>query len=406
MRMLRCCVLISVLASLVSLASAQIGTATITGRVTDPTGAVIPNVAITVVKTDTNFQFAATSNDDGLFRVQSLQPGTYKVTFEANGFKRLIRDSIDLRLGDVLPVDTIMQVGNVSESVEVTAAPPLLETETSATGALVEGEVLHKLPLYQRYINSTLNLVPGLSMGGYGYGGSLGAYHLAGQRSGAIGIFEDGVNGNEQTQGQTTIKPVQNSVEEVKVLTTTLPAEYGHSAGGVISVVKKSGTNELHGLAADYGRTRRMQHRLFFDNLKTSDPRPGFPNGIPTWFMEPEANVSGPISIPKIYDGRNKTFFFFGYQKLIEKKAAQVIVNTPTDAMKGGDFNFGGKGYQLYDPASTAQLADGTWTRSPLPGNIVPASRFDPVARKILGYNPWVSPNAPGLLPRRVRNPI
>ena len=226
-------------ASLVSLASAQIGTATITGRVTDPTGAVIPNVAITVVKTDTNFQFAATSNDDGLFRVQSLQPGTYKVTFEANGFKRLIRDSIDLRLGDVLPVDTIMQVGNVSESVEVTAAPPLLETETSATGALVEGEVLHKLPLYQRYINSTLNLVPGLSMGGYGYGGSLGAYHLAGQRSGAIGIFEDGVNGNEQTQGQTTIKPVQNSVEEVKVLTTTLPAEYGHSAGGVISVVKE-----------------------------------------------------------------------------------------------------------------------------------------------------------------------
>ena len=161
-------------------------------------------------------------------------------------------------------------------------------------------------------------------MGGYGYGGSLGSYHFAGQRNGAIGIFEDGVNG-EQTQGLTTIKPVQNSVEEVKVLTTTLPAEYGHSAGGVISVVKKSGTNQLHGLASDFGRTRNMQHRLFFDNLKTSDPRPGFPNGLPTWFMMPEANVSGPVFIPKVSDGRNKTFFFFGYQKLIEKKAAQVI---------------------------------------------------------------------------------
>src|SRR5207249_10750364 len=130
---------------------------------------------------------------------------------------------------------------------------------------------------------------------GYAYGGCICGYHLAGQRSGHLGIFEDGVVGNDQFDGTGTIKPVQNSVSEVKVLTTALPAEYGHSAGGVINVVKKTGTNELHGLAANYGRTRRMQHRLFFDNLKTSDPRPGFPNGIPTWFMDPEANVSGPI---------------------------------------------------------------------------------------------------------------
>ncbi len=332
-----------------SLVNAQVGSSTITGRVTDPTGAVVPRVNVSIVQVDTNFQFTAVTNDDGLFRVPSLSPGTYRITFEGAGFKKVIREGVDLRAGDVLAVDTALQVGNITESVEVTGAAPLLETETSATGALVEGEVLHKLPLYQRYINTTLNLVPGLSMGGYGYGGDLGAYHLAGQRNGAIGIFEDGVNGNSQTSGTGTIKPVQNAVEEVKVLTTTLPAEYGHSAGGVIAVVKKSGTNELHGLAANYGRTRRMQHRLFFDNLKTSDPRPGFPNGIPTWFMDPEANVSGPVMIPKVYDGRNKTFFFFGYQKLIEKKAAQVIVNTPTDAMKSGDLSFGGKGYPIFD---------------------------------------------------------
>ena len=381
-----------------SLASAQVGSSTITGRVTDPTGAVVPKVNVSIVQTETNFQFTGTTNDDGLFRVPSLSPGTYRITFEGQGFKKTVREGVELRAGDVLAVDTMLQVGSLTESVEVSGAAPLLETETSATGALVEGEVLHKLPLYQRYINNTLNLVPGMSQGGYGYGGDLGAYHLAGQRNGAIGIFEDGVNGNSQTSGTTTIKPVQNAVEEVKVLTTTLPAEYGHSAGGVIAVVKKSGTNELHGLAANYGRTRRMQHRLFFDNLKTSDPRPGFPNGIPTWFMDPEANVSGPVMIPKVYDGRNKTFFFFGYQKLIEKKAAQVIVNTPTDAMKGGDFSFGGRGYPIFDPASTIQLADGTWTRQPVPGNLVPANRFDPVARKILGFNPWVSPNVAGAL--------
>src|SRR5512145_2188600 len=138
------------------------------------------------------------------------------------------------------------------------------------------------MPLYQRYINSTLNIIPGMTSGGYAYGGDLGAYHLAGQRNGSIGIFEDGVVGNDQLGGQGTIKPIQNSVEEVQVLTTALPAEYGHSAGGVINVVKKTGTNDWHGLASWYGRTRMMQHRLFFDKFRTSDPTPTAPNGVPT----------------------------------------------------------------------------------------------------------------------------
>jgi hypothetical protein len=114
--------------------------------------------------------------------------------------------------------------------------------------------------------------------------------------------------------------------------------------------------------------------------------------------MNPEANASGPILLPKLYDGRNKTFFFFGYQKLIEKKAAQVLVNTPTDAMKAGDVSYGGVGQPIYDPFTTRQNPDGTWSRDPFPTKLVPQSRFDPVARKILGYNPWVSPNAPGSL--------
>ena len=377
----------------------QAGSSTLTGRVTDASGAVVPKVDVSIVQVETNFRFSALTNDDGLYRLPSLSPGTYSLTFEGAGFKKYVRGGIELRAGDVQAVDAVMQVGSLSESIEVKGNAAQLETETSATGSLIEGDTLHKLPLYQRYVNSTLNLTPGLSMGGYAYGGDLGAYHLAGQRNGAIGIFEDGVNGNEQTSGTRVIKPVQNSVEEVKVLTTTLPAEYGHSAGGVIAVVKKSGTNDLHGLAAGYGRTRRMQHRLFFDNLRTSDARPGFPNGIPTWFMDPEADVGGPVIIPKLYDGRNKTFFFFGYQKLIEKKAAQVIVNTPTPAMKGGDLNFGGVGNQIYDPAST-RFMNGAWVRDPIPGNVIPPSRFDPVAAKILSINPWVSPNAPGTLQR------
>jgi hypothetical protein len=377
------------------LALGQIGTSTITGRVTDPSGAVMAGVQATVVHVDTNFTFNATTNAEGLFRVQSLQPGRYRVTFEAAGFKRLVRDDVELRTGDTLAVDATLQVGQVTESVEVVGATPLLETETSATGTVVSGDVLYRLPLYQRYINSTLNLVPGMTTQGYAYGGSLGSYHLAGQRNGSIGIFEDGVNGNDQLGGTGTIKPIQNAVAEVKVLTTTLPAEYGHSAGGVISVVKKSGTNEFHGLASLFGRSRSMQHRLFFDKERTSQKTPLQPNGVPTFFLQPDFNGGGPVYIPKVYDGRNKTFWFFGYQKLIEKKIAQVVTTVPTAEMMAGDFNFPGVANpnRIFDPATTRNQPGVGWVRDQFPGNRIPLSRFDPVARNVLSHNPWQRPN-------------
>jgi hypothetical protein len=141
-----------------------------------------------------------------------------------------------------------------------------------------------------------------------------------------------------------------------------------------------------------------MTHRQFFNLYKTSDPQPGAPDGVPAWFMQPDASISGPVVIPHLYNGRNKTFFFFGYQKLIEKKSAAFTSQTPTPASLAGDFTFGGAGLPLYDPLSTRQLNDGTWTRDVLPGSIVPKNRFDPVAAKIIAMNPWVPPNTPGSL--------
>jgi hypothetical protein len=369
---------------------AQIGTSTMTGRVTDSSGAVVAGANIVVIQTGTNFTFNTPTNSEGLYRVLSLNPGMYRVSAEAQGFKKSVRDEVELRTGDTLAVDFVLQVGNVSESVEVQGVASVLETETSSTGTLMSGTVLYDMPLYQRYINSTMNLVPGMTSGGYAYGGDLGSYHLAGQRSGAIGIFEDGVNGNDQQGGTATVKPLQNSVAEVKVLTTVPPAEYGHSAGGVINVVKKSGSNDYHGMASWYGRTRRMQHRLFYDKFRTSQPTATRPNGVPVFFMQPDANVSGPIV-------KNKTFFFIGYQRLHEKKVAQVDATTPTELMKAGNFNFPGvTANQIFDPATTRRNADGTWARDPFPGNIVPPSRFDPVARNLLAINPWVPANREG----------
>ena len=192
--------LCAMLACLLAPTWAQIGTSTMTGRVTDSSGAVVPNVKILVVQVSTNLTSTGVTNNDGIYRILSLQPGQYKVTFEGAGFKKA-SETVDLRTGDTLAVDVALQVGNITEVVEVSAASALLETETSATGTVVTGQVLYDLPLFQRFVNSTMNIVPGMTTGGYAFGGSLGSYHLAGQRAGAIGLFEDGVNGNDQQGG-------------------------------------------------------------------------------------------------------------------------------------------------------------------------------------------------------------
>jgi hypothetical protein len=378
---------------------AQVGSATITGTVTDATGATVSGVKVTVVETETNFSSPSETNSVGIFRVQSLQPGVYDVSFEAAGFKRFTEKGLSLKVGDVLPVNAVLQIGNLSEQIQVTGQSAILETETSSTNTVTEGDFLYKMPLYQRYVLNTLNFTPGVTMNGYSYGGSLGGFNIAGQRSTGTAVFEDGVFGNDpQSSTGTDIKPVENSVEEVQVVTGTLPAEYGHTTGGVVTVAKKSGTNELHGTGSDLGRTRNMTHRQFFNLYRTSDPQPGAPNGVPAWFMQLDASLAGPIYVPKVYNGKNKSFFFFGYQKLIEKKSAAFTSQTPTPDLLNGNFTFGGLGQQLYNPATTRQLSNGDWTRDPIPGNIIPVSQMDPVYRKLLSFNPWVPPNTPGSL--------
>jgi hypothetical protein len=368
----------------------QIGVSTITGRVTDASGAVVPNAQVSVTQKGTNFTFSTQTNEEGIYRVAPVQPGDYRVVIEAQGFRRTNFEDVFVRTGDTVRVDATMQVGQVTEAVEVSGSSVLLETSTSTTGAVVSGSTLYNMPLYQRYINSTLNVVPGLQAQGYVYGGGLGGFYVAGQRPGAIGLFEDGVNGNDQGSGMGVIRPLQNAVAEVQVITTLPPAEFGHTAGGVISVAKKSGTNEIHGMASWYGRTRIMQHRLFFDRDRTTTPTPINPNGTMSFFMQPDANIAGPIV-------KNKTFFFFGYQRLHEKKTAQVDATTPTLEMRQGNFNFPGvTANPIFDPATTRRLPNGNWARDPFPGNMVPQARFDPVAVKLLQLDPWVAPNRPG----------
>ncbi|MPZ17695.1 MAG: hypothetical protein GEV06_07275 [Luteitalea sp.] len=371
-----------------SVAAAQIGTSTLVGQVSDSSGAVLPGVSVTAVQPDTGFRFDAVTNEAGLFRIQGLQPGEYRVTFDLTGFGRLVRESIQLSAGDTVRVNGALEVGQVTDDIEVVGKPPLLATETSDTGTVMEGEMLYELPLYQRFANSALTLVPGTSSQGYAYAGSLGNFHVAGQRNTAIASVIDGMIANNPVGGTTTVRATQNSVAETKIYTGTLPAEFGHTAGGVVSVTKKTGTNDLHGMASVLWRSGHMQHRNFFDRERTANIR----------FMQPDAYLGGPVVLPGVYDGHGKTFFFVSFERLLDKQVVQLPGEVPSPAMKQGDFSLGGIGNPIFDPATTRQLPDGTWTRDPFPGNVIPQERIDAVARRILDADPWLPPNQPGSL--------
>lgn len=357
---------------------AQVTQGNIQGILTDPTGAAVAGVNVRVVNRDTQVSSTTATNEEGFYRVQNLNPGFYSVQFEAAGFKRVIENDVQVRSTETARIDRQLEVGAVTESVEVSAAAQLLETETSTVGHVVTGYTRNKLPNPQQKIQSILWMMPGVTSQG-GPGGN-----VAGQRTRAFVTNLEGVSAMEPVRGEVAtnrfLATVEQNMEEIKVLTTALPAEYGHSGGGVMNITYKSGTNDLHGLAEERYLGRQMIHRNWQD---AAIPRNTFGYHMIT------GQLSGPVYIPKIYNGRNRTFFLFGWQRHHEKASEDLRYNVPNADMYNGNFNFGGQGFPIFDPASTTQLADGTWSRTQFPGNVIPRNRFDPSAQRLLGFNPF-----------------
>jgi hypothetical protein len=378
---------------------AQLDTATVSGRITDPTGAIVPNASITVIATDTNFTSQSVTNSEGVYRIPSLRPGPYRLEVKAAGFKTYVRSGLDLQVGGNLSLDTVLEVGGSSETISVTGEAPQLQTETSSSGMVAEGAYLQSLPIYQRNVKATFYLMPNVDVAGFGYSGNLQGFHIDGLQDSKIGYFQDGTFAVANNNGTIyTTDPIQSTVEEVKVLGSTLPAEYGHSGGGAMTAVQRTGTNTLHGEISEFGRVSAMQHRKYFDLYHFGQIQPGQVATPSELFQQPNATLHGPVYIPKLYNGKNKTFFVFAVERLIEKQAKQQAYTVPDAAELAGNFSFAGHGVtanQLYDPLSTA-LVNGAWTRAPLPGNIIPASRIDPVAQKFLALTPWALPDTTG----------
>jgi hypothetical protein len=352
---------------------AQTGQGTLTGSITDSSGAVIPTVAVVVKNENTGFTYNAVTNEEGIYRVPYLNAGMYEVTYEATGFRRMVRNGVQIRSTETLGLNITLEIGNVVESVEVSAGAQLLETETSTTGHLVSGVELTTLPTPQMKIESMIWYVAGVtSQSGNG--------HTAGGRSRAFQMTTDGVSATNPGEGTVAtarnVTTVEHDMQEVKVLTTALPAEYGHSGGGIMNISYKGGTNAFHGLAEERYVSKKMIHRAWSD--------PAVPTG-PFSFHLMSANISGPIK-------RNKTFFLFGWQRHHERSGVNQNADIPSPAMLAGDFSFPQSSAPadiIYDPDSLVQLPGGGYSRTPFPGNRIPQNRFDPAAVKFLSLNPF-----------------
>jgi len=365
------------------------GTGTLVGTVTDSSGALVVGAKVVVINPANSFKSEVVTNTEGSYYIPYLAPATYRITVEMAGFKKYLRDAVAIRTGEIPRIDIEMQLGGVTETIQVTGGAPLLDTETSASGLVLSGETLLAIPVSQKRPVRMMYYYPGTN--------SVNGYHVLGQRSRAIGYQIDGVNGKEPGIGNVggpndQMSPTQDAFEEVKIHTTGMPAEYGHSAGGLMSMVMKSGTNQLHGALENRYINKNMVHRTYLEQLARTNP---------FTYNESTALINGPVLLPKLYRGKDKTFFLFGIARHAEiagTSSARTVV--PTDGMLNGDFSFGGQSsprpLPIYNPFTTRQEG-ATWLRDPFPGNIVPKSLFDPVAVNFLGRKPFTPANQPGI---------
>ena len=365
------------------------GTGTLVGNVTDATGAAVAGAKLTVVNAETAFVFDSVTANEGTYSVPYLAPGFYRLTIEAPGFKKYIRDAIQIRIQEIPRIDVQLEVGAITDSIKVEGSAALLETETAAAGQVLSGEELLKIPVSQKRAIRMTYYFPGTQM--------LDGYHVLGQRARSLGYTVDGINGKEPGIGNVggtneQISTTQDAFEEVKIHTTGVPAEIGHAAGGLMSIVFRSGTNDFHGSAEDRHIAKSMVHRAYLEQLPRTNP-----------FVYDETSFlfSGPVIIPKVYRGTNKTFWLAGWEQHRENAGtAGARTQVPTEAMYGGDFSFGGqtspKPLPIYNPYTT-RLDGSTWVRDPFPGNMIPRSLFDPVALRFLGLKPFAAANQPGI---------
>jgi hypothetical protein len=385
--MLRSLFVAGLLLAASSSASAQGELGTITGTLTDAQGAVLPGVTATVVNLDTNVKTTVVSNASGVYVLTSLVNGRYKLTCTLDGFAPIARD-LELRAGDRLRVDLTLSVGAITEQTTVVADTPLLETTTATRSQVIDKEKVENLPLAGRNpyaLAYTISGVttqftrPSISARPFDNGG-MDAIAINGGRNRSNELLLDGAPNTSRegnSQGSLAFVPTPDAVQEVRVSTNTYDAQFGRTGGGVIAVSIRSGTNTFHGTAYYNHRDASLNSNLYENTVR----------GIPKedlFHYNPGFTIGGPVILPK-YNGRNRTFFFYGFEGLKSGIPVSSGERAATELERSG--NFSQSGATIYDPFNTVNGVP-----QPFPGNIIPGNRIDPVARNLLQY--MVLPNS------------
>jgi len=335
--------LLLVIASFAPAVSAQTGNASLSGRVTDPQGSVVPRTSVEAINNATNVKITSQSNSDGLYYFSALPPGSYRIVVSKDGFKQIIEGEVSLHTQDSLTLNFALQVGSVSETVTVNANTSSIESDNPAVSMTVDREFVENMPLNGRSFQDLIQLAPGTvnSANGQGY------YSIDGQRQDANNFTVDGVSANlggifntagsdlgisGNSPSQTVLGTTQSLVsidalQEFKIQTSGYTAEYGRNPGGQVGFTTRSGTNDIHGTLFEYLRNTAFDANSYQNNYYGEQKAPDHQNDY-------GGTVGGPLVIPKLYDGKDKTFFFFSYERLRLLAPASEVDYFPTQAFR------------------------------------------------------------------------
>jgi len=385
-----------------SAAHAQEVRATITGIVTDPSGAAVAGATITVTNVAQNVSVSTKSNETGNYVTPFLPPGIYRLTVEMPGFKKFVRENIVLQAQDKARLDVKLEVGELTQSVTVSEAVSLLQTETANRSQIISNELITNVPTQGRNPFQIAWAAPGvIKTGDWRY---LRSFDIAGTSNFSVNggrnreneVLLDGIS---NVRGSRTVihVPTMESVQEFKVVTNTYDAQYGRTGGGVVTIVTKAGGNGFHGNVFEYFQADELNANQSELN-RAGTPKP--PMNINTFGIQ----GGGPVYLPRVFDGRNRLFWMVSYEGMRQRSADPGVANFPLTEWRNGDFatlrNGQGQPVLVYDPLTTNR--DGL--RQAFPNNRIPAERISRVATEVMKFYP--PPNAPGDGPARINNYI
>ncbi len=365
----------------------------VVGTVTDSSGSVVAGVNIALTNMGTAERKTLQTSQHGDFQFVNVPPGNYTLDMEGAGYKHYRHDSFQVEVQSVVRIDATMQIGEVSQVVAVTAQTPLLDTDTTSLGQVIEGRSVEQMPLNGRNVMNLIALIPGVVPQGQTAGNPAvnnvngwGNYQIGGGIANQSAEYIDGAPLNVNYAHMPALVPAQDAVQEFRVLTNSLGPEFGDTSGGIVNLLTRSGTNAFHGGGYEFLRNKVLNANTFFGN-EFAQPRAAFTQN------QYGVNFGGPV-------WRDKTFFFFNWENFALRQGNTYVSTVPTQAERNGDFSAAGS--PIYDALTTCGLpgtpdcAPGQLTRQQFPGNIVPQDRISPTAAALLQAL-WPLPNASGV---------